>query len=84
MNEIRHVKWIDSSCASGWHPKEESIGTTPANCVTIGFLLEETDDYVSLYMSDDGQGNIDNCLTIPKFAVTEMVTIGESATESDE
>jgi hypothetical protein len=78
--EIVYVTWLDSSGQSGWNrilPDEESL-----TCVSVGWLLEETDLSIALATSygcrvnhDDARGDdisVDDCIRIPKVAILRM------------
>lgn len=67
LPEIRTVRWLDSSLQNGQvdkynFPKPEVI-------VTIGFLVDETDEYVTVARDDMGNGDYRGLCCIPKISV---------------
>lgn len=79
--EIRYVEWVDSSGRGHWHAMKEARDLVPDRCTTVGFVLTESDDYLTLIQSftnrkeeDDNQA--DNAISIPKVAITKMETLG--------
>lgn len=71
-DDVVYLEWVDSSGQDGWVKKQQALDTsTPSQCRTVGFVLCEDDESVTLMSTvDDSHGNVDNPLTIPKFAVT--------------
>ena len=44
------VEWNDITEQSGWHSQDEHKDMRPLYCFSVGFLVDETDDYI--VMSD--------------------------------
>ncbi len=77
-HEIREVTWLDSKGGPGWTGIEElSVQAKPMSCVSVGYVLFETHEYVTLVQSFDTQAatNADNYIAIPKFAVLSSRTL---------
>ena len=56
---IAYVKWVDSSHIIGWKKRRDArpmLGL--AVCETVGFVVAETDEYLTLAQSlDDDKGD---------------------------
>lgn len=68
--QLRMVIWVDSNTRSGWHhPADQDYG--PMEVVSVGWVLHETDQSVTLSGSvvfgDDFQAA--DTMTIPKVCV---------------
>lgn len=83
--EIRYVEWLDSSSTSSWTPLSELKDTTVARCISVGFVVAESEEAVVLMQSfepardDDHRDFGDHTITIPKFAITKQTTLREAA-----
>mgnify|MGYP001594112815 CR=1 FL=1 len=88
--EIRYIEWTDSAGRAHWHDISAAKKLTPDSCKTIGFVLNETDDYIVVIQShtnreDEAENQADNALCIPKSAVSYMTAlfVGRSEAELD-
>lgn len=74
------VEWLDSTTNHGWsHPDARNFNL---RCVTVAFLLEETEDRLliadSIGLSGDSDPGNNHCpQEIPLCAVTRMVYLTE-------
>jgi hypothetical protein len=80
--EMRYVEWRDSLASHGWEPIEEARTLRPMDIKTVGFVIDEDDDYVTIAQSYDerkthGRPHADNIICIPKFAITQSQTLLE-------
>lgn len=79
MMEVRYIEWIDSMGGSGWEPLEETRKLRPMKAMTVGFVVEEGDDFVTILQSFDERENGrhygDNHICIPKFAITKSLRL---------
>lgn len=71
------IHWVDSSSRRGvWNPLEDlQINNDLLECVSVGFLVHESQDSVTLVShltAQQGGGD----MTIPKVAVTKTQYIG--------
>jgi len=65
------VEWTDSGSAHQWDSIKAHSDHEPCYCMSVGFLLVETDKAVVLVQSiDDGNQNAAGSMTIPRVAVT--------------
>lgn len=65
------VEWVDSSVVQGWELwacAERDV----AHCSSVGWLLEDNKERVTIAQSQSTTGTIMNTLTIPRGAVTSM------------
>ena len=74
------VEWVDSSGTGGWQPLTQVVKMEPDRCISVGFVVNETDKYVTLIQSftnrkDSTTDEADHALTIPKRAITRIVTV---------
>ena len=69
LPRVELIEWRDSASLDGWGHEEIS---GPMPCVTAGFLLRETDDYVVLVQSLALilNGEMDQQFAIPKSCIT--------------
>ena len=72
MKKIVEIHWNDSQGSSGWtHELDRQV--TAAPIVTLGWLLEETEDTYSVACHwDEGNNSSHAPLTIPKSCVTDV------------
>lgn len=71
MPPLLKVTWIDAYAAAGW---EEGPEVERQECVTVGFLLSETDDYL-LLAATYGEGHSNAHFGIPKGCITKRETL---------
>ena len=69
MSEVRTVRWIDSSIQNVQVGSEDF--PRPARIVSIGFVVDETEEYVTLARDDHGDGEWRGLVAIPKIAILE-------------
>jgi hypothetical protein len=66
--QIRTVRWIDSSLQNGQVDKDDF--PKPVVITSVGFVVDETDEYVTLARDDMGHdGDYRGLCSIPKIAV---------------
>lgn len=67
QRSIRVVEWIDSSLQNGQVDKDDF--PKPARITSVGFVVEETDDYIVLARDDmNHDGDYRGLCAIPKVA----------------
>ena len=64
-----YIEWRDSAGVEGW---SEDCELTPAIIQSVGILVSETEDSITLTISQDYNSTpkYDYLLCIPKFAIT--------------
>lgn len=65
------IDWIDSSTIRGWqHADDKPVGYyEPTKIQSVGYLVEDTKDFVTLTTSLSENGGIIDPLSIPKVAI---------------
>ena len=74
--KIVYVEWLDSIGHPGWKDPDELTDPPPMRCITIGFLVRETDDVVTVSASWSATGSFDCPISIPWIAVIKYYTVG--------
>ena len=70
------VAWQDSCSEAEWlHDAEATMHV--AEIHSVGWLLEDTDDQVTLAQSVDWEGKTGERLTMPKSVVTNITVLRE-------
>lgn len=69
-----YVEWIDSYATRGWtHESDLRSDDSFASCiVSIGFLVKNTKEFVTISTSVSTNGNLMDPLTIPKVAIKTL------------
>jgi hypothetical protein len=63
------VRWIDSSLQNGQVDKDDF--PRPVVITSVGFVVAETDEYVTIARDDMGDGDYRGLCSIPKIAVKQ-------------
>lgn len=80
------VDWIDSASFPGWQPIDELIrsldeGNTVSHCHNVGYILQETDDYLAIVNGfDDDNHTAETMFIIPKVAITAVTLLRKGRT----
>lgn len=72
MKKIIVIDWVDSIRDFDWTPIED-VDENSLDCVSVGFMLKETDDYVTIaqnYGLEPEQ--VCNLITIPKCSIKNI------------
>lgn len=68
--EIQEIRWVDSSLQNGQVDRHDF--PKPVVITSVGFVVEETEDYIVIARDDMGHdGDYRGLCAIPKTAVTE-------------
>lgn len=71
--DVVEIHWRDATGEGAWKPRSEVLGQGLANVLTVGILIEETDDhYLVAACQDVDNDNVDNYLWVPKSGVVEF------------
>lgn len=75
-----YLRWVDSSSYSraNWHPISEH-DVSAEEIYSTGFIVDESDDFLTLAMSISVGGNMLGDITIPKLAIRENLRVSSSA-----
>lgn len=79
MMKLYYIEWIDSTTHSGWR-NIDSIGNEELTCKSIGWIVNENDESITLSSSVDSliDEKIQHCvdaMTIPRIAIVLMQEI---------
>ena len=68
--KIVKINWIDSTTQGGWIEKDAWVAPK-TDCITVGFLMEDKEDYISVCQSyhEDQYGEV---ITIPRVSITKV------------
>ena len=64
-----YVEWIDSSSCYGWR-EPDPTSDPDLKCWTLGFLITESENSVTVASSVSATGHVSNQMTIPRAAIT--------------
>lgn len=67
--KVEIVEWFDAHDAPyNWTPAS-AIGLDKVLVQSVGFVVNESEDHITLVTSDDGQGNVSSGIVVPKVNV---------------
>lgn len=69
------VEWFDAKGDTGWRTVAESVNERLAQVFSSGFVLEETDEYITIVQSisaDESAAMVDNRIVIPKVNIVSV------------
>jgi hypothetical protein len=78
MREVYLIRWIDAYSIDKWHPKEEMAEKFDMGFMvhSVGFLFEESDDYISLLQNVEGE-SVSGMINIPRDCIREKTKLYE-------
>ncbi len=65
------VEWVDTGVIHGWLP-QESNGNCIAHCESVGFLVKENDEGITICFGRSDQGLVMEKKTIPKGCIKSI------------
>ncbi len=69
------IEWLDSKAGpGGWEHLDELEPVKPAVCRTLGFITEQTPEYITLAQTI-GREQVLSRITIPTAAITNYRTL---------
>jgi hypothetical protein len=77
--KIVRIRWLDICTSNDWESADKGAELSPADCVTVGYLLKETPDVIVVastwtFFEDEAHTN---CRTsIPRGCVVSMEDVG--------
>ena len=75
--DIVIIEWVDSVRASDWTYVED-VDEKPMDCISVGFLLKETEDSVTIAQNYGLKPEqVCNIMTIPKCSIKNIRKIKE-------
>jgi hypothetical protein len=70
--KVVQVEWLDSvGMTPEWEYKDEVKSLKPVSPTSVGFLLEDEPDHVTI-LQTDSENQLLGRLTIPKISITSM------------
>ena len=66
------VEWVDSAFMQGWMSKEHAKEHNYSRITSVGILLKETKDYITIVQSVSDKGDAGDDLTIPRCALERI------------
>ena len=70
------ITWVDSRLiTSGWKDLEDVKSLPPFECVSVGLLIDDTDEYKTLAVALTDHDGVFGCITIPTCAIRKMRTL---------
>jgi hypothetical protein len=70
------VKWDDATGFSRWHPREQVEALTPFSCESVGWIIKETKETLTLAATRDlSEGQLNDVNLIPKSMVRGVVDL---------
>lgn len=75
VGDFLEVSWNDIICFSGWEVEGDSgVGTPPHACVSYGFLITHTADFLTLSATKGVNGRVEynQSITIPLGCITNI------------
>lgn len=75
LSEVIIVRWRDANTRGGWGCKDEYLCHDVANVLTVGFLLRETKDIITVATNQGDFDDINQAIAIPKEWCDEVVRL---------
>lgn len=74
---IIKINWVDSVRASDWALLED-IDDKPLDCVSVGFLIKETDEQITIAQNYGIKPEqVCNLMTIPRCSIRDIKELKE-------
>ena len=75
---IVKIEWLDSKAAPHeWEYRDDLGSLAPVSCITVGFILEQTKDYVTVAHTIS-ENQILGRLTIPRISIKNRPLAGKT------
>lgn len=72
------VDWVDSAGMAGWHHRHDWAEHTVAKCRSIGWLLADTKEQITIALNHDRDGGgIGEVMAIPRVAIKRLRKLNE-------
>ncbi len=65
------VDWIDTGVIHGWRDKTE-VRDTCASCQSVGIVVADEEDRITLTLGISDQGLVMDCITIPRTSIKQI------------
>lgn len=74
---LKAIQWVDSAHTPQWCRREQ-VSPSPATCVTVGYVLHETKEAITLAQTvrtDNANGDVNGCMTIPRGCIKKIESL---------
>lgn len=69
------VHWKDASTRSGWDTIEEYFTHGPAECVSVGYIIDKDENHILITQTQSVDGQSNSALSIPSPWVLDIVEL---------
>lgn len=66
------VEWVDSAFCQGWMSKERARGHQLSRICSIGILLHEDNEKITIVQDTSSDDDVGDGITIPKVSITRI------------
>lgn len=79
-DQVVMVDWVDSFHSNGWDTFKDKLNDdcTAGRCLSVGWVFEDSEDWLGISPGLSGENSIDGLLRIPKVAVRSIVALRET------
>ncbi len=70
--KIVRVEWVDSAFAQGWMDIEQAKNHTISHCTSVGILVHQDDEKITIMQSLSDKQDAGDGITIPKCSIKRM------------
>ena len=72
------IVWVDSATIDGWVSVDFAESFDPSECVTVGWVVKKTREYITVTSSRSDTVNYSQLMTIPRKCVTSIKELAET------
>jgi hypothetical protein len=73
------VLWVDTTGSNGWTTIKAELQATSRlpsmRCVSVGHVLEDTPEMLTVALSVNCDGQCNSSITIPRFAIVQVTPL---------
>jgi len=66
------VEWVDSAFAQGWMDKSVAKTHKASNCTSIGILVHQDNDKITIVQSISDKDSVGDGITIPRVSIKRI------------
>ena len=70
--KLVQINWIDATGADGWIEKSDLEREVPALHTTVGYVVKETNGFITITMSYDEASTLGAWMLIPKVMIVSV------------
>ena len=71
------VEWADITTHRGWHREDEDVGNKVCHCVSVGWKVKSSREYLQLSPMRDDRGYCDDRIIIPRGCIRNIRRLAE-------